>query len=41
MRWRPCQADVPFFRVNGCDAADYRDRDYERQLYGFFLEGDW
>jgi len=25
----------------GNDPADYRNRDYERQIYGVFLEGDW
>jgi tetratricopeptide (TPR) repeat protein len=25
----------------GNAVTDYRDRDYERQLYGVFLEGDW
>jgi len=28
-------------RRSNITAADYRDRDYERELYGFFLEGDW
>jgi tetratricopeptide (TPR) repeat protein len=28
-------------RHSNITAADYRDRDYDRQVYGAFLEGDW
>jgi len=28
-------------RRSNITANDYRDRDYERQLYGLFIEGDW